>query len=360
MTIPSVPPTPPNPLNLPSTAALSSWIETRKPGWDTLARILNTMGAGRNGIRSLPRSDLKSLGPLYRRTASDLAYARLRGADSALLLYLNGLVTRAHGTLYAEKNPGFSRLVSFIATGFPRLLRRRQLYVFAATFMVLFGACVAAVMVAVEPANIRVVVPAQFADNDSYYAEREKNPAYNPPDEQKPPFAAQLMTNNIRVAILAFAAGTLGGFPTLFLLFYNGLPLGALAMQQHLAGRDTLFWSLILPHGVIELTAIIIGGAAGMVIGHALIAPGERTRKEALSAAGRDAVRLLLGTVPLFIAAGFIESFITPSALPKELKLVFAALTAIFLVAYFRAGYRHDNEGDGTPGKLAAPANPSS
>ncbi len=353
MTIPATPPTPNRTApNAPSTAALSGWIETRKPAWDNLARILNAAGAGRDGVRKLARADLKSLGPLYRRTASDLAYARLRGADAALLLYLNGLVARAHGTLYADNNPGWARLWEFLMTGFPRLLRRKRLYVLSAALMVLLGACVAAVMVAVEPGNLRLVVPAQFADNDSYYAERERNPQYNAPDEAKPMFAAGLMANNIRVAILAFAVGTLGGFPTLFLLFYNGMPLGGLAMQQHLAGRDVLFWSLILPHGVIELTAIIIGGAAGMVIGHALVAPGERTRKEALAMAGKEAVRLLLGTVPLFIAAGLIEAFITPSALTKELKLVFAALTGIFLIAYFRAGF--DREGE-----LNAPANAS-
>ena len=328
----------------PSSAALNSWIETHKPSWDNLARILNTAGLGRSAVRALPRADLKLLGPLYRRTASDLAYARLRGADSSLLLYLNDLVTRAHGTLYAEKSPGFSRLWLFLSSGFPQLLRRRKWFVYSAALMMLLGVVVSGVMVAMEPANLRLVVPAQFADNDSYYAEREANPQYNAPDEAKPAFAAGLMTNNIRVAILAFAVGTLGGFPTLFLLFYNGMPLGGLAMQQHLAGRDTLFWSLILPHGVIELTAIIIAGAGGMIIGHALVAPGERTRKAALAAAGRDAVKLLLGTVPLFIAAGFIEAFITPSALPQAFKLGFAALTAVFLVSYFQAGYRRESK----------------
>lgn len=295
-------------------------------------------------MRALPRTDLKAIGPLYRRTASDLQYARLRGADDALIDYLNDLVLRAHGTLYAERGPGSSRLIQFIMGGFPRLLCRKRLYVLAAALMVLLGAVVAGVMVAVEPANLRIVVPGQFADNDQYYAEREKNPAYDAPNEAKPAFAAGLMTHNIQVAILAFAAGTLGGFPSLYVLFQNGMPLGGLAMQQHLAGRDVLFWSLILPHGIIELTAIIIGGASGMVIGHALVAPGEYTRKEAFSRAGRDAVRMLLGTVPLFIAAGFIESFITPSALPKELKLGFAGLTAVFLIAYFRLGYNAEEE----------------
>lgn len=341
MSISTIPPAKPA-ANVPSSAALNSWIETHKPTWDNLARIINTVGTGQNGIRRLSRADLKALGSLYRRTAADYSYARLRGADPSLVSYLNDLVTRAHGTVYAQKSPGWAKLWEFVSVGFPQMLRRRKAYVYAAAAMMLLGVIVSAVMVAVEPANLRLVVPAQFADNDSYYAEREANPQYNAPDEEKPAFAAGLMTHNIQVAILAFAFGTLGGFPTLWVMFSNGMPLGGLAMQQHLAGRDVLFWSLILPHGVIELTAIIISGAGGMIIGHALVAPGERSRKEALAIAGRDAVRLLLGTVPLFIAAGFIESFITPSALPKELKLGFAALTAIFLVSYFQSGYKGD------------------
>jgi uncharacterized membrane protein SpoIIM required for sporulation len=177
-------------------------------------------------------------------------------------------------------------------------------------------------------------------DNDQYYAERQRDPTYNAPDEMKPAFAAGLMTNNIGVALKAFAFGTLGGFPTLCLLFYNGLPLGGLAMQQHQHGRDLLFWSLILPHGIIELSAIIIAGGAGMLIGWAVIAPGRRTRRDAVTIAGRDALRLMLGTVPLFIVAGFTESFVTPSALPAPLKLGYAALTALALTAYFGAGSR--------------------
>ena len=103
-------------------------------------------------------------------------------------------------------------------------------------------------------------------------------------------------------------------------------------------GRDLLFWSLILPHGIIEITAILIGGAAGMLIGKALIAPGQLSRSDALKRAGSDAIRLLLGTIPLFIVAGFTESFITPSALPAYVKLAYAALTAVGLAVYFRAG----------------------
>ncbi len=323
-------------------AALNDFVERRKPAWDDLNGIVSR-ASGNGGVRRLTRDELRKLGPLYRRAASDLSYIRMRGAEPPLIAYLNDLVTRSHGLLYAERGPGSARLWRFLAVGFPRLLYARRVYVLLAASMLLLGAVVAAGAVAYDPANLRLVVPAQFVDNDDYYAQREKNPEYDAPADAKPYFAAGLMANNIGVAIKAFAFGILGGFPTLLMLFYNGMPLGGLAMQQHVAGRDLLFWSLILPHGVIELTAIIIGGAAGMIIGHALIAPGERTRKDALVIAGRDAVRLLLGTVPLFIAAGFIESFVTPTALPSLLKLIFATGTALFLWGYFRSGHPTPN-----------------
>lgn len=317
-------------------AGMTDFVTRRKPAWDDLSTIL--LRAGSQGVRRLSRDDLKKLGPLYRRAAADLAYARLRGGDADLVRYLNDLVIRAHGLLYAERGPGAARLWRFLRVGFPQLVYVRRVYLTAATIMLLFGAAVAGGLVAANPANVRVVVPAQFVDNDQYYAERQSNTKYDAPDEAKPVFAAFLMTNNIRVAILAFAVGTLGAVPTLLLLFYNGMPLGGLAMQQHQNGRDLLFWSLILPHGIIEITAILIAGAAGMLLGHALLAPGELSRQDALKLAGRDSVRLLLGTIPFFIVAGFIESFVTPTALPPFAKLAFAALTAVGLWAYLRLG----------------------
>jgi len=325
-------------------AGVTEFIERRKPAWDQLAVILARAGNDSGGVRRLSRDDLKAVGPLYRRACYDLSYARLRGADPRLVEHLNDLVKRGHGLLYAERGPGAASLLEFYSTTFPRLLRARRGYVLAALALFLLGGVTAAGIVAVNPANLRAVVPPQFADNDDYYAQREKDPTYDAPDEAKPVFAAGLMANNIRVAILAFAVGTLAGFPTLLLLFYNGMPLGGLAMQQHFAGRDVLFWSLILPHGIVEITAILIAGGAGMLIGRSIIAPGELARRDALKLAGNDAVRLLLGTIPLFIAAGFIESFVTPTALPKELKLGFAALTAVGLWAYFRSGRVEEDE----------------
>ena len=317
-------------------AGIGDFVERRKAAWDELSHLIQIAGSA--GVGKLSREQLQALGPLYRRTASDLAYARLRGGDPTLIAYLNDLVGKAHGLLYAERGPGAGRLRDFLLAGFPRLLRYRRAYILLAAALLLLGSVVGAGVVAANPKNLKTVVPAQFADNDRYYAERAKNKKFDAPDDAKPLFAAGLMFNNIKVAVFAFAFGLLGGFPTLIMLFVNGLPLGALAMQQHQHGRDLLFWSLILPHGIVELTAIIIAGGAGMIIGHALIAPGELTRKDAVTVAGHDASRLILGTVLLFVIAGFTESFVTPSALPPLVKLGYAAMTAIGLAAYFRAG----------------------
>lgn len=310
---------------------MTDFITRRKPSWDRLTEIVGRAKA--NGVRRLPREDLKELGPLYRRVAADLAYARMRGSDPALVAYLNDLALRAHGLLYADRAPGFQRLWRFILYGFPALLRRRKAYILLAAAVFLVGGILGAGMTVQNPETGTLFLGERATDTDFY-----KNLPTTITDAERPADAALLMTNNTKVAILAFAAGVLGGFPTLLLLFYNGLPIGSLAVLQHKAGLSVTFWSFIAPHGVPELSAIFIAGGAGMMIGHALVAPGELTRRDALVVAGKDAVRLLLGTVTLFILAGFIESFISPTALPPAFKFAFAGLMALGLAAYVRLG----------------------
>jgi len=310
---------------------VTEFIERRKPAWDRLDRAVQQAAHG--GIRRLPREELKALGPLYRRAAADLAYARLRGADARLIHYLNDLVTRAHGLLYSERGPGAARLWRFISVGFPQLLRRRRVYVLLAAAVFFLGGVVGAALTAYNPANGRIFLHERAEERDFY-----KDLPKTLKDEERPEDAANLMTHNTTVAVYAFAVGILGGFPTLILLFANGLPIGALAVLQHRIGYDLILWSFILPHGIPELSAIFIAGGAGMIIGHALVAPGELSRRDALTVAGRDAVRMLLGTVMLFIIAGFTESFVSPSSLPSWVRLSYAALMAAALAAYVRRG----------------------
>ena len=316
--------------------ALGDFIKRRKPAWDALSALILRTGTA-SGVRSLSRGELKTLGPLYRRTAADLAYARLRGADPTLVQYLNDLVLRAHGLLYAERGPGFTQLCQFIVTGFPRLLRKHRVYILLATLLFTLGGVVGAGVTIANPNNGHIFLGERADDVDFY-----KNLPKTLSDPERPTDAVMLMQNNIRVSILAFAVGVMGGIPTLVLLFYNGLPIGALAVLQHNVGYDVVLWSFLLPHGVPELSAIFIAGGAGMMIGHALVAPGELSHRDALVLAGRDAVRLLFGTVMLLIIAGFTESFISPTALPAWAKFTYAALAAVALGAYVRSGKEKD------------------
>ena len=316
-----------------TSAAMSEFIGRRREGWEQLSRLLSKAGGSGRGVRALTRQELAQIGPLYRRAASDLAYVRLRGADFALIQYLNDLVMRAHGLLYSDRGPGRGRLWQFIRVGFPRLLRARAGYIWLAAGIFLLGGIIGAILTAANPSYGHIFLGARADDTDFY-----KNLPQMLQDGDRPADAAGLMANNIGVAVRAFAVGILGGFPTLLLLFENGLPIGSLAVLQHNVGYDVILWSFLLPHGVPELSAIFIAGGAGMMIGHALVAPGELSRKDALVRAGRDAVRLLFGTVMLFIIAGFTESFVSPTALPAPLKFAYAALMALALGAYTRSG----------------------
>jgi uncharacterized membrane protein SpoIIM required for sporulation len=332
---------------------MTEFIERRRPAWERLAALLDRAGARGSSLRRLSRDELRALGPLYRRAASDLSYARLRGADPALLMYLNDLVLRAHGLVYAERGPGGKRFWRFVTAGFPRLLRARQAYVWLAAAVFLLGGLLGAGLTVQNPDNGRLFL-GERADDVNFYKELPQRIK----DGDRPADAAGLMANNIGVAVRAFGIGILGGVPTLILLFVNGLPIGALAVLQHNVGYDVILWSFLLPHGVPELSAIFIAGGAGMLIGHALVAPGELSRADAVKVAGRDAVRLLFGTVMLFVIAGFIESFISPTALPAPGKFAFAALMAVALAAYCRLGRDPDpvmltDSADSSPARRA-------
>jgi uncharacterized membrane protein SpoIIM required for sporulation len=147
--------------------------------------------------------------------------------------------------------------------------------------------------------------------------------------------SAMIMTNNIRVALSAFALGISACIGTVYALVYNGIIMGGLAGYLTGTGGNMLvFWSLILPHGILELTAIFLSGACGLMIGRAVVIPGEFSRRHALIKAAKEAAFLIPGIVLLLVVAGLIEGFFTPLALPPAVKLTFAGLTFTGLVVY--------------------------
>ena len=299
-----------------------AYVERKKQGWARLSEVLDR--AGRRGVRALAREELADLGARYRALVSDLAYARTQGASEELVTYLNELAGRAHGVVFAAPVPRLRGIVRFIAREFPALVRSSSVFSLAAAAVFFLGWAIAAYLIGSGSDVGRRILPEGLGGVPG-------GPIAAPDPAA---MSSYIMTNNIKVAILAFAGGITGGLVSAGVLFWNGLMIGLVAAIAAPRVGQVKFWSLILPHGVIELTAIFIAGGAGLMIGAAIIAPGNLRRADAVRLAAQKAVRLFAGTVALLFAAGIIEGFITPSVISEWSKLVFAGVTALGLVLY--------------------------
>jgi uncharacterized membrane protein SpoIIM required for sporulation len=160
------------------------------------------------------------------------------------------------------------------------------------------------------------------------------------PPTAMPLMASGIIANNVQVSFVAFAGGVLAGLGTILVLLLNGIFLGAVVGLFHAEGLDLYLWSFVLPHGVIELTAICIAGGAGLWLGSAIVLPGRMTRSRALTERGREAISLVAGVVVLLLIAGVIEGFISPGPFPPLFKIGFGALTGVALFWYLLLGGR--------------------
>jgi len=151
-------------------------------------------------------------------------------------------------------------------------------------------------------------------------------------------FSTEVLTNNIQVSFLVFVAGIAWAVPSILLLIFNGANIGVAAGLFHDAGQASKFWGLILPHGLLEMSAIVVAGAGGLRLGWSLVAPGDRTRSQSLVEEAQRSVSIVLGLIVVFIVAGLIEGFVTPSSLPTEARVsigvaAFAAFWS-YIVSY--------------------------
>lgn len=304
-----------------------AYVERRRPEWEQLAKIL---GRASSGLKGLSGNDLTELSKLYRRLTSDLSYVTANSTNQELITYLNELAGRAHGYLYADvpKNPLHS-FRSFLLSGFPILFRKKKHFIAASLLIMLAGTFFSAIAVTIEPKLAYNYYPAE-------YGKKETSPTEHTPNPAPATFSSFLMTHNIQVSFTVFAGGITFGILTVIELLQNGLMLGAFAANAPPGLKNPLDWcAYIFPHGFIELSAIIIAGAAGLMLGWALIAPGNLTRWDALRRASREAIPLMGGVVVMLVIAGILESCVARTTVPRELKLCIAATTALGLIAYF-------------------------
>jgi uncharacterized membrane protein SpoIIM required for sporulation len=327
-------------------------METQQRQWQELARILDKVD--RQGLRGLQAEELIDLGRLYRRAAADLARARTAGLDPRQIQQLNGLVGRAYAHVYTTETRGAGSVAAFFTREFPQSVRRCLPFIGTA-FAVFFVASLLGLLATYQNPHApdALLGPGWGAVVESI-AQRHTGTKDWLPGEERPLASSMIMTNNIYVSILAFTLGIFGCLGTLFLMFHNGLMMGAVAAGVDQRGVGLGFWAFVAPHGSLELPAIFIAGGAGLLLGYALINPGELSRRIALQQAGGEAVKLILGVAAMLVVAGIIEGFFSPALLPESLKFTLAIALEIALVAYLGLAGRDD--GQAPSSKLQAPS----
>ena len=306
------------------------FIQTKRAAWERLTAILDKSRL--SGVAGLSAEEIHELGRLYRSATSDLAVARRDYAGHRVVDYLNGLVARAHGMVYQSRAARGRGMLVFFTSTFPRTFRETWPYTLASFLMFLLPALVAFVIAYRDPAAGAALVPGAEGVVQDIRAGREWWKTIN--EDGRAASASLIMTNNIRVAIVAFAGGMLLGLLTLYVLVQNGMLLGVVAGAAQAYGFAGNLWGFVAAHGVIELSVIFIAGGAGLQLGWSILRPGLLTRRAALVVAARRAMYLLLGCALLLVVAGLIEGFVSPSDLPPAAKYAVAVASGALMYSY--------------------------
>ena len=299
----------------------------RRPGWYELEGAINRANSGVGGMTS---SDLERFGVLYRHAAGDLAIANRDFPTDNVAVYLNSLCSRAHTMLYLGR--GGMRLVlaqiaDFYRSGLPRIFRASWGYMLAALALLLLGVVAGWLAVVLRPDLAPSLVPNSLFDQMA-----RGQIGTQPSDPAITTFG--ISANNIKVAAILFASGFLLGLPTALLLMANGWMLGTLAAAIHQGGFDLAFWSLILPHGVMELSITVFAGGAGLMLGDSIMRPHLLSRPDSVYVAAVRAMGIALGVAALLPICGFIEAFVSPSALPQGVKIGVGVVTGAVLYSW--------------------------
>lgn len=266
---------------------------------------------------------------LYQRVSTHLSLARSRYRDPALTASLTTLVASAGSVVYGTRPRTLRAVGVFFADTFPAALWRARWFIAASFLLFVLPAMATGTWIARSPAAMEAAGPEAVREA---YVEEDFEEYYSAlPSTQ---FAATVSTNNIQVSFYAFAAGILLCLPTAYILALNGANLGFAGGLFAAAGQQPRFWGLILPHGLLEVTAVLIAGAAGLQLGWSLIDPGDRRRGEALAEEGRRAVVIVIGLVVVFVVAGLIEGYVTGSRLPTPVRVGIGILVEVTFLTY--------------------------
>ena len=309
---------------------VKQFVKQYREEWEQLEQSVTILHKRSKKITS---ADIHQFQRLYQKAAQHLSYSQTYFPEEDVTQYLNELVSKSHNLLYKDQISSLKQIQHFFSTTFIHLLLDQWKFVIIAMFLFMMGALASYISVLQDPLHMYSILPADLAHSID-----PNSLGINDGEIDGPTMSAAIMTNNIQVAILAFAGGVTFGVGTIYVLISNGILVGALAALYWHYGKAYDFWAYIVPHGMIELTAIFIAGGAGLLMGYKLLVPGHFSRNYQLKLQAKRSVQLLLGTIPLFVIAGLIEGYITPSAISLEAKYFVAVITVIGLTAYILIG----------------------
>jgi uncharacterized membrane protein SpoIIM required for sporulation len=301
---------------------VDAFVAAHQPEWDRLDRLVRRR-------RRLSGAEIDELVSSYQRATTHLSELRSAGHDPALTARLSTRLARARAAIGGAHTPAWRSAGGFVVVSFPAMAYRLRWWWLGTAVASLVVALISGWWIARSPgvqasllsrSAAASLVNHQFRDYYSQYAASA--------------FAFKVWTNNVWVAAEALIFGVLLGLPTLFVLLENALNLGIDGGLMIGHGKAAEFFGLILPHGMLELSAVFLAAAAGLRLGWAIIDPGPRPRSRALAEEGRATVTVALGMIGVLLVSGVIEAFVTPSPLPTWARILIGACAETAFLGY--------------------------
>lgn len=280
-------------------------------------------------------TDPDEMADRFTELVNDLGYSKTFYPHSKVTHYLNGLASRIYLSIYQNKKEESSRIARFWKTELPLVVRKHHRILLYSFIIFTAFAVMAAFSSAHDDTFVRGVLGDQYVDMTEENIEKgDPFGVYKNEDELDMFLAIAL--NNIKVAFLCFVMGFFLSLGTVWVLFKNGVMVGAFEYMFFAKGLGWPSVLVIWIHGTLEISAIIISGAAGIILGNSILFPGTHKRLDSLKQGGKDGIKIMIGLVPIFIAAAFLEGFITRhTSMPMPLSISILAASAIFIVWYF-------------------------
>jgi uncharacterized membrane protein SpoIIM required for sporulation len=316
---------------------LDVFVSTHRAEWDRLDALLRRQ-------RRLTGAEADELVTLYQRTATHLSLIRSSAPDPQLTGWLSRLVARARSTVTGTRRASWRDVTRFLAYGFPAAVYRSRHWWIPTALISTAVAILLGWWIGTHPeVQASIAAPGQLRNMTRPGGEYETYYSSHPAAA----FAAQVWTNNAQAAALCLVLGVFLGLPVLLILFNNMLNLGVAIGVMSSAGRLDTLLALLLPHGLLELTAVFVAAGTGLRLGWTVIDPGPRTRRTALAEQGRAALGMAIGLALVLLVSGAIEGFVTPSGLPTWARIgTGVAVELAFLMYVYVLGGRAARAGD--------------